>query len=340
MNKNIQNLIDKGLIMKANEVPLPEKIPTGSLMLDYILDGGLSTRRLSQFYGDEGCGKSVLSYHCINNALKMYQEKYALLVDLEHRVDVNWISNFVEDMDRLLIIQPEVIELVGNDIRKLINDEKIDFSIIVIDSIAAANTVRSYDKDMTVAQMGGSSMGIGIFVRALVPLLNKHNIAGVVINQVRESFDMYVANVEFPGGRALKHALDLNLYLRRTSEKAIIKDENGENYEVGRQVAFKIVKGKNQSKVIKTFFYKETSELGDLGFDRVSEVINLAIGTGVIEKSAMMYKHVDFPNGKIMGRDKTIEFLKSNPEIYEKIEKVLYENLKTDSTHITTEQDD
>lgn len=338
MNKELQKLIDQGLLKKASELDQPEKIPTGSLMLDYLLDGGIPTRRISEFFSKEGTGKSVQAYHCINNALKMYPDKIALLVDTEQRADINWISNFVEDIDRLYVMQPEYIEDVTDNIRELVN-QGIGISLIVIDSIGAANTYRSADKSSKVMQVGGNAMGVGVFSRAMAPIANKNNIAVLCINQLRDDIASFVPSIgHTPGGRALKHALDLDIYMRKTSNKATIKDENGETLIVGNEIAFKIMKGKNQSKVIKTFFYSKPSELGDLGFDRFSEIVNLSVSLNIINKAAASYSYEDFPDGKIRGLDNVKTFLKENEEIYHNLEQKIYQQLDV-ANHIVESEE-
>jgi len=323
----LEELKNKGLIFSADKLPQPERIPTGSLMLDYITDGGIPTRRLTQFFAKEGTGKSVQGYHCINNALKKYPDKVAILVDIEQRADINWISNFVEDVDRLFIMQPEYIEDVTDEIRDII-DSGVQISIVVVDSIGAANTYRSAEKSAKIAEVGGISMGVGRFVRAAAPLANKNNIAFLLINQLRDDIMSFVPTIgHTPGGNQLHHALDLNVYMRKTSERATVKDENGEQLIVGNQIAFKIMKGKNLSKVVKTFFYSKPSELGDLGFNKFSEVLNLSISLGLIKKNAASYQYEKFPDGKLFGLPKVKEYFQNNKEEFETLEKKIYDSL-------------
>lgn len=340
LNKSIESLVESGLLMWTKDVPVPEKIKTGSLLFDYILDGGIDTRRITHFFAKEGTGKSVMSYMIANNALKQYPDSVVILVDTEHRADMEWISNFIEDKERLLIMQPEFIEYVGNDLRTIINDKGIKVSCVIVDSIGAANTTRAKDKDLSIQQVGGNAMGVGVFIRSIVPIANKNNIAVVLINQLRDDIGGYGPSIgHFPGGKALAHAINTNVYLRRTSVRVYSPDEFGERIPVGNEIAFKIVKGKNMGKVVKTVFYKENSELGTLGFDRYDEVIRLSLALGVIEKHASSYSYPDFPNGKIVGLNKVTDFLRdeSNKEILQKLEDVLYSKLDEDNEQITTE---
>ena len=340
LSREIDSLIESGLLMRASNVPAPEKIETGSLLFDYILGGGVDTRRITHFFAKEGTGKSVMSYMIANNALKKYPDSVVILVDTEHRADTEWISNFVEDMDRFLIMQPEFIEQVGNDLRTIINEKGANISCIIVDSIGAANTTRAKDKDLSIQQVGGNAMGVGVFVRSIVPIANKNNIAVILINQLRDDIGGYGPSIgHFPGGKALAHAINTNVYLRKTSNRVFLPDEFGEKIPVGNEIAFKIVKGKNLGKVVKTVFYKEDSELGTIGFNRYDEIIRLALALGVIEKHASSYTYPDFPGSKIVGVNKVMDFLKDekNKEILEKLEKELYSKLDEDNGQVTTE---
>lgn len=341
MKKDLEGLLESGLVMKATDVPKPEKIKSGSILFDYILGGGIETRRITHFFAKEGTGKSVMSYMIANNALKQYPDKYVILVDTEHRADTSWIGNFIEDMDRVLIMQPEYIELVGNDLRDIINEKGVEVCCVIVDSIGAANTTRARDKDLSIAQVGGNAMGVGVFIRSIVPIANKNNIAVILINQLRDDIGGYGPSIgHFPGGKALAHAINTNVYLRRTSNKVLIKDEFGENVPVGNEIAFKIIKGKNLGRVVKTIFYKETSEAGSLGFDRYDEIIRLAMALGIIEKNASSYKYEDFPEGKLVGQGKVVNFLKDpdNAEILKELEEKVYSQLGSAKDQVTTEE--
>lgn len=329
MNKSLEKLFENGLIMRAKDVPIPEKIKTTSILLDYILQGGLNTRRISQIYGQTGAGKTTLCACIANNALKQYPEKYILYIDTEQRVSVDWLGQFIEDTSRILFMQPSVIEEVGNSVREIVNSG-IELSMIVLDSVAGAGTTRSFDKDLNIAQVGGASMAIGAMLRVLAPICNKNNICFLLVNQARDVIGGYGPSIpKFNGGNSLKHSLDYCLYLRKTSNKIMAKDEFGNDYPIGYELAVKIVKGQGVGKVIKMNFYFEKTENNELGFDRIDEAIKLSVALGLIEKAAASYKYEKFPDGKIVGQNKLVEFLrdKNNASILEELESKLYNRL-------------
>lgn len=329
MNKSLEKLFENGLIMRTKDVPIPEKIKTTSILLDYILQGGLNTRRISQIYGQTGAGKTTLCACIANNALKQYPEKYILYIDTEQRASIDWLGQFIEDTSRILFMQPSVIEEVGNNVREIVNSG-IELSMIILDSVAGAGTARSFDKDLNIAQVGGASMAIGAMLRVLAPICNKNNICFLLVNQARDVIGGYGPSIpQYNGGNALKHSLDYCLYLRKTSNKIMAKDEFGNDYPIGYELAVKIVKGQGVGKVIKMNFYFEKTENNELGFDRIDEVVKLSVALGLIEKAAASYKYEKFPDGKIVGQNKLVEFLrdKNNSSILEELESKLYNRL-------------
>lgn len=340
LNSALEALKKSGVrIYDTHTVPQPEHIKTGSLILDKLLDGGVPTRRLTQFFGKPGSYKSIMSYHVINNALDKYPDSYALLLDLECRFSSEWANNFISDenMERVLVLHEEFVEDAGNTINKLINsigDTRI--SIIVIDSIAAANTARYDSGDMRKMEVAGAAMGIGKLVRALVQIADKHNTAVLILNQLREDLNAFGPSIgRTNGGYQLKHSLENDIYFRtlgQTDTKNLvgngsfeIKSDLGEAQQIAVGVGFKVQKGAHWSCSGKTLFYKKATENNDFGFDIFNEVISIALANNVIQVEGASFIHPSFPYNEKKGKnaitDKKpmIAFLKENPEAFEQI---------------------
>lgn len=328
MAKSLDKLFESGLLMRAEDVPKPENLHTSSILLDYILGGGIPTRRLTQVFGQFGTGKSTLAMCIANEAIKQYPEKYILYLDVENRASIDWLRQFVEKDEMLLFSQPSVIEECGNIVREVL-DQGVELSMVIVDSIGGAGTARSFDKDLSIAQVGGNSQGTGQFCRAIAPLANKNNFAVLLLNQVRDVIGGFGPSLpSFSGGQALKHSLEYNIYMRKTSNRVMSKDEFDNDYPVGNEIAFKIVKGQNLGKVIKTNFYTVETDNNKLGYDRTDEIIRLSMALGIIEKIASSYLYEKFPKGKLVGQAKVVEFLKENQEVLAEIESKLYKKLE------------
>lgn len=340
-------------------IPECDVIPTGSLIFNQVMNGGFHTRRLEQLFAREGVGKSVLAYTAINNALHIFSDSVAILLDIECRADMEWISKFVAEdvIDRLIILREEYIENAGNSINKIVKQlGDIHISIIVVDSIAAANTARYKDADMETMQIGGSALGIGKFVRSLVQIAEKNNTAAVILNQLRDDIGSYGPSIgHTPGGMALRHALDASYYLRALSQKDTKdlannsieeKTELGETQQIAVGVAIKCMKGKYWSQTSRTLFYRKSTEENEVGYDVFNEVVRLAMANNIITKpseySSTFYYH-SFPEdaktheNKIVDKKNVFKFLKENPEVFEEIKnevinsKVIEEQVSSDN---------
>lgn len=326
-------------IYDTHTLPQPEYIKTGSLILDKLLDGGVPTRRLTQFFGRPGSYKSVMSYHVINNALTMYPDSIVVILDLECRFSPEWAGNFIsaENMERVIVLREEFVEDAGNTINKLINSiGDVHISVIVIDSIAAANTARYDNNDMRKMEVAGAAMGVSKLVRALVQIADKYNTAVLVLNQLREDLNAFGPSIgRTNGGYQLKHSLENDIYFRtlgQTDTKNLvgngsfeIKSDLGEVQQIAVGVGFKVQKGAHWSCSGKTLFYKKATENNDFGFDIFNEVISIALANNVIQVEGASFIHPSFPynekKGKnvITDRKPMVAYLKEHPEAFEQI---------------------
>lgn len=327
-------------VFNPETLPKVEYIKTGSLILDKLLGGGIATRRIHQFFGKPGSYKSVMSYITVNNALNQYPESYAIILDLECRFEPKWVRQFISDenMERIIVLREEFVEDAGNDINKIVASGA-HISIIVIDSIAAANTARYENNDMRKMEVAGAAMGIGKLVRALVQIADKNNTAVLVLNQLREDLNAFGPSIgRTTGGYQLKHSIENDVYFRtlgQTDTKALagsnfeIKSDLGEMQQIAVGVGFKIMKGAMWSCSGKTLFYKKATENNDFGFDIFNEVISIALANNIIKVEGASFIHPLFPLNERKGinaitdKKPMIAFLKENPDIFNKIKEEL-----------------
>jgi len=161
--------------------------------------------------------------------------------------------------------------------------------------------------------MGDSHMGLQArlmsqALRKITGIANQSKTLVIFINQLRMKIGVMFGNPETTtGGNALKFYASVRLDIRR---QTAIKD--GENV-IGNRTKVKVVKNKMAppfKEVEFDIFYGE-------GISREGEILDLASDRGVIEKSGTWYSYKDERIGQ--GRDKAKEFLKSHPEMLEKV---------------------
>ncbi len=106
--KNVETAFGKGSIMRLGENVRADvaAISTGSLSLDLALGvGGIPRGRITEVYGNEMAGKTLLSLTVIANAQKLGGE--CVFIDAEHALTREWAEKIGVDVDRDIVHQPE-----------------------------------------------------------------------------------------------------------------------------------------------------------------------------------------------------------------------------------------
>ena len=116
-----------------------------------------------------------------------------------------------------------------------------------------------------------------------------------------------------PGGLALKYYASVRIDVRRVeSLKA-----NGEI--IGNHTRAKVVK----NKVAPPFKEAEFDIMYGEGISKISEIIDLAVKMGIIDKGGAWFTVKD---NRIQGKDGVKQFLRDNPDICNEIENEVREN--------------
>jgi len=317
-------------VMFASEIPPYEVVSSGSLALDYITGiGGFPTNRVLEICGGEGSGKSTLALHAVNNFLKQYPDKSALYIDIENRLSEEWVKNFVEDSDRVLIVKPDTMEDATDVFTDCIKTEL--FCIAVLDSIGGAASQRVVNKSATVGDVGGNALAVSRFAKFAQTFSGKYGVCVIGINQIRDDMDGYHRLIT-PGGKAWKHATSLRIELQKNTKDRVTDVINGEELVVGYLVKAKIHKNSLGApyRTCQYWFHNVKSKYG-FGVDQVQELSALALLTGVVNQVASgSYVHPSFPGDdhKIRGKDNAIAYLKEHPDSFAAVKEDVLVKLK------------
>lgn len=319
--KKIRDTYGAHSISLASEIRQFDVIPSGSLCLDYITGiGGLPSNRVVEYAGEPGSGKSTLAMHSMNNALKMYPDRYGVFFDLEQKLTADWMNNFIEDMDRVYVLSPDHIEQATDMFRESVKTGEI--CVCVLDSIGGSPTRRTTEKSAEIANFGGNAMGVGEFARSAATLGGKYRCLTIGINQIRQDMSGY-RRFMTPGGEAWKHACSLRVQTKRGPDKYVEKKSNGEEVQVGYDVIVKTVKSGigTPFRATKYRFYSEAGKSGVFGVDRLDEIMRLARLSEVVEKRGGWYYHSELPDGKIQGEANLLDHASEFPEFADEIER-------------------
>ena len=283
-----------------------EAVSTGSLSLDIALGiGGLPKGRVIEIYGPESSGKTTLSLHVIAQMQKLGGS--AAFIDAEHALDPQYAKRLGVDTDELLISQPDTGEQALEITDMLVRSGGVD--IVVIDSVAALTPKAEIEGEMGASHMGLQARLMSQALRKLTANIKKTNTMVIFINQLRMKIGVMFGNPETTtGGNALKFYASVRLDIRRIG--AIKKGDE----ILGNETRVKVLK----NKVAPPFKKAEFQILYNQGISRESEIIDLGVLHGFVEKAGAWYS-VD---GKRIGqgRDNARDYLKDNSELSQKIE--------------------
>ena len=278
-----------------------EAISTGSLSLDIALGiGGLPRGRIIEIYGPESSGKTTLTLHAIAEMQKIGGT--AAFIDAEHALDPQYAKRLGVNTEELLISQPDTGEQALEIADMLVRSGGVD--IVVVDSGAALTPKAEIEGDMGDSHMGLQARLMSQALRKLTANIKKTNTMVIFINQLRMKIGVMFGNPETTtGGNALKFYASVRLDIRRIG--AIKKGDE----ILGNETRVKVLK----NKVSPPFKQAEFQILYNQGISRESEIIDLGVKLGFVEKAGAWYSVGSERIGQ--GKDNARDYLKANPKM-------------------------
>lgn len=315
--KQIQKQFGQGSIMKLGDNSARtniEAISTGSASLDIATGiGGVPKGRIIEIFGPESSGKTTLTLHIIAEAQKKGGK--AAFIDAEHALDPEYAKNLGVDIDDLIVSQPDTGEQGLEICDMLVRSGALD--VVVVDSVAALVPRAEIQGEMGDTHVGLQARLMSQALRKLTGSINKSNTAVIFINQLREKVGVIYGSPETTtGGRALKFYSSMRLDVRKSEQ---IKQGDA---ILGNRTKVKVVK----NKVAPPFKQAEFDIMYGKGISKEGDVLDCAVAANIIDKAGAWYS---FDGTKIgQGRENVKNFFMENPEIFEKIQQLLVENLK------------
>ena len=306
---NIEKKFGKGSIMRLGEKPHEDvgSISTNCLSLDAAIGvGGMPRGRIIEVYGPESSGKTTLALQVVASAQKM--GGVAAYIDAEHAMDPEYAEKLGVNIDDLLISQPDSGEQALDIAETLVRSASID--VIVVDSVAALVPRAEIDGDMGDSHMGLQARLMSQALRKMTSTISSSNTCFIFINQLRDKIGVMFGSPETTtGGKALKFYASVRLDIRRIGA---IKE--GDKM-VGNRTRVKVVK----NKVAPPFRETEFDIMYGEGISREGDLLDLAVNNNVVEKSGAWFSYSGERLGQ--GRENSKNTLKTNPELFDRIEK-------------------
>lgn len=308
-----------------------DKIPFSSPLMNYASYGGIPRNKITEFFGNNGGGKSSTAIDICHNAIELFQKEWedrcnemranlekgkkewagpledleeqgpkkVLYLDLEHSFDDAWASKMGITSDQIDVMQPP--DTPAEEILQLLQEiiETGEIGLVVLDSIPSLVTKAELDKkfgERTVSSLAGL---MTIFMRKIVPILTRYECTLLMINQIRDNMDNpYVINS--PGGQAIKFYCSLRILFRLGAPVDFLGNELPQSTEnpAGYIVNAKLVKQKSApfDRKLGSYFLMSQSGIRP-DFDYAKLAVNKY---NIIRKAGAWFSLCDPETGEIL----------------------------------------
>tara|TARA_Y100000361_G_scaffold154231_1_gene178917 strand:+ start:574 stop:1770 length:1197 start_codon:yes stop_codon:yes gene_type:complete len=245
------------------------RVPSGSMTLDYYLDGGLGTG-LHRFVGMNEGGKTSCALQFLKNFLDVKNENRKgfyikaegrLGEEISERSGVKFVTNTDEwEEGTCFVFETNIYETAVDAMRQLVgkNQENNKY-FFIIDSVDGLLRKDDLDKTFEESQkVAGGAVVAGTFMKKCAAALQKRGHIAIFISQVRDDIklDPYskapVRQTSATGGNALLHFANWILQFEaRNKSDLILQDEKSipdvqKNPYIGHQVKVTVKKSPNE----------------------------------------------------------------------------------------------
>ena len=269
-------------------------VSTGSYALNKVISGdytkGIPIGMISQFHGESSTAKTVFATHILREAQEAGY--YALLVDSENAYNPEFAKHLGIDPKKLIYAAPDTLEECFQTIQDTVvairEEDKETPIVVAYDSIAVSPSKAEFDAE---GYEGNNMVGAirakstGSCLRKINPLLRKHHVAMVVINQIRNKVGVLYGNPETmaAGGKSLDYYLGVNLKCLSNKSTDLLRDER--KNVIGIQGTVRNTK----NKVSIPHKECEFKLVYDMGLDPYHGVLKMLEGDGHITRSGAWY---------------------------------------------------
>ena len=339
---------DQVLTVGVEDLTSYGTLSLGSPGFDFCLYNSFPERRIVEFCGAEGSGKTTTAYLVAASYVRKELERNPdnprgiLFVDLECGADPTWSIKMGYDMNDERV---KTYRLTGSDMAAehifdvIINMVKTgEIGLIIIDSLNMLVPLQVFDESLEKKDMGGIAKPLGDFSRRIKGLLVKYNCTLIGINQLRENIGGYGNPLTTSGGRGWKHACDVRMMFKKSS---FFDDDGNELKSSAESPAGYIM----EAAVLKTKVCKWDRKLGriyvnyDRGVDIMQDTIEVATYFGLIDNSTQgWFKIIDPDTGELMtddngdlikikGKKNVKPYFEEHPKLWKRLYDKVYEKL-------------
>jgi len=325
---------DEALVPTEDEsVPIPV-IPTGSILLDVALGiGGFPRGRLIELYGAPSSGKSTLALSTAAQAQKM--GGHVLYLDHEHAFDPTYAEVIGVDLseDKWTLAQPSTAE-EGLGIAEMFIENKM--AILVIgDSLAAMVPKKQLEGEIGDIYVAIKARLMSTTLERLTPKISKAGAVFLFINHTREIINTMPGRTKkktTPGGTALKFysSIRVEVIPIESIKGKVVNPVSGLQEDGNQAIKVKaiVVKNKTSRPFRSGTFYLEN------GLCEARTILEVAVARGIVAQNGSRFVLPFTTEGtdkrvNIAGKEGTLQWLKDNPDKYERLRCKIIEVLQT-----------
>ena len=214
-------------------------IPTGHMLLDFYLLGGIPENGISSISGIEGSFKTIIALHLTAEAQKKYPKSNVLWIDAELCFDKDWAVAHGVDLDRIIVQEPDCGEDAVNLIQKAILT--MDICLVIVDSLQALITELEDDSsafDMIMSPF--AKIQTRLIIKANKSFSRRRQLEGnpctlLLLSQMRKNLSMsggaHKAEYKNPSAMAVNHFKQTDILLRK--KKPAQKDSSTSGKAIG-----------------------------------------------------------------------------------------------------------
>lgn len=212
-------------------------VSTGNFAINRVISGdyskGIPIGMITQFHGEASTAKTVFATHILREA--QAKNYYTMLVDSENAYNSEFASSLGIDPKKLIYAAPETLEdcfqVIEDTVLAIRETDKTTPIVIAYDSLPVSPSKAEYEAD----NYDGNNMqgairakATGNCLKKMNPLMRKHKVALIIINQIRHKVGVLFGTPETPaaGGRSLEYYLGVNLKTLSNKTSDLIRDEH------------------------------------------------------------------------------------------------------------------
>ena len=317
-------------------------VDTGSYVFNSLLSGslygGLPSNKITAIAGESATGKTYFALGMVKQFLEDHPDSAVIYFESESAISKSMIEDRGIDSKRMVIVPVVTVQEFRKQAISILDKyletpkDKRPPMMMCLDSLGMLSTTKEIEdtaegketRDMTRAQVVKGAF------RVLTLKLGRAGVPMIVTNHTYDVIGSMFPQKEMGGGSGLKYAASSIIYLSKKKEKE------------GTEVVGNIIHCKNaKSRLTVENRIVDVRLSYDSGLDRYYGLLDLALASGIFEKSSTRIK---LPNGKTEF-GKTIN---NNPEKYftpdvmERLETVVEGYFKYGNTNRTddTEESD